>query len=167
MECFWTILPPVWSEYACSLIIFFWNTLSPIHRFNHLFLPPAELNTICFPSQSPLYCPKVSQLFKECWEELMSFLSRISQTQLMFFFVRQSFLFWNQISYFKGHVYSSLIVEMKSERYQFWKRCFKNQAFWSKTQHTSFNCLVFWKQKLTRCKIKMASFFFHGSLYPL
>jgi hypothetical protein len=47
----------------------------------------------------------------------------------MFFFVRQSFLFWNQISYFTGHVYSSLIVEMKSERYQFWKRSFENQAF--------------------------------------
>jgi len=103
---------------------------SPILYLIIFLCPPAELNTICFPSQSPLYCPKVSQLFKEYWEELMSFLSRISQTQWMFFFVWQSFFFWNQISYFKGHVYSSLIVEMKSERYQFWKRSFKNQAFW-------------------------------------
>jgi len=100
--------------------------------------PPANLNTTCFPSRDPLYCPKVSQIFKECWEELMSFLPRILQIQ----FVRQSFLFWNQISYFKCHVYSSLIVEMKSERYQFWKRSFKNQAFWSKTQHTSFNAVL-------------------------
>jgi hypothetical protein len=52
--------------------------------------------------------------------------------------VCQSFLFWNQISYFKDHVYSSLIVEMKSERCPFWNIYFENQAFWSKTQHTLF-----------------------------
>ena len=39
---------------------------------------------------------------------------------------------------FKDHVYSSLIVEMKSERCPFWNIYFKNQAFWSKTQHTLF-----------------------------
>ena len=39
----------------------------------------------------------------------------------MFFFVWQSLLFWNQISYFKDPVYSSLIVEMKSERCLFLK----------------------------------------------
>jgi hypothetical protein len=31
-------------------------------------------------------------------------------------FVWQHFLLWNQISYFKYHVYSCLIIEMKSER---------------------------------------------------
>ena len=36
-------------------------------------------------------------------------------------FVWKSFLFWNQISYFQGHVYSSLIVEMKSERCLFFE----------------------------------------------
>jgi hypothetical protein len=40
----------------------------------------------------------------------------------------QSFLFWNQISYFNGHVYSSLIVEMKSEKCQFLKVFFENQV---------------------------------------
>ena len=52
--------------------------------------------------------------------------------------VWQSFLFWNQISYFNGDVYSSLIVEMKSERCPFSKRPFENQAFLSKIQHTLF-----------------------------
>jgi hypothetical protein len=46
----------------------------------------------------------------------------------------QSFLFWNQISYFKVHVYSSLIVEMKSEMY-----FFKIKLVWLNTQHTPFN----------------------------
>ena len=85
--------------------------------------------------------------------------------------VWQSFLFWNQISYFNGDVYSSLIVEMKSERCPFSKRPFENQAFFIKDPThiirniQSFDCHVFWKQKLTRCKTKMV-FVFHGSLYP-
>jgi hypothetical protein len=68
---------------------------------------------------------------------LMSFLSRILQIRLMFLFDN---LFCSGI---KSHIskimfIQSLVVEMKSERYQFWKRSFENQAFWSKTQHTSF-----------------------------
>ena len=90
---------------------------SPILHLIIFLYPLTELNTVCFPSQSPLYCPKVSQLFKECGEESMSFLSRILQIQFDVLLVWQSFLFWNPISYFKDHVYSSLIVEMKSERY--------------------------------------------------
>jgi len=113
-----------------------------------------------FPRSTVL--PPGGQLFKECREMLLSFLSRILQIRSMFFFVRQSFLFWNQISYFKGHVNSSLIVEMKSKRYQFWKRSFENQAFWSKTQHTLFN-IVLWlscilKTEMTHCKFKMTFF---------
>jgi hypothetical protein len=81
--------------------------------------------------------PPGDQLFKEFREVLMSFLSGILQIQPMFFFVRQSFLFWNQISYFKGHVYSSLIVEIKSKRCLFLKVFFlKFKLLWSKTQHT-------------------------------
>jgi len=41
--------------------------------------------------------------------------------------VWQSFLFWNQLSYFKGHVYSSLIVEMKLEMLVF-ESILKNQV---------------------------------------
>ena len=71
-------------------------------------------------------------------------------------------MFWNQLSYFKDHVNSSLIVEMKSKRYQFWKRSFENQAFLSKTQHTLFN-IVLWlscilKTEMTHCKFKMTFF---------
>ena len=43
-------------------------------------------------------------------------------------FVWRHFLLWNQISYFNGHVYSSLIVEMKSERCLFLKVFFEIQA---------------------------------------
>ena len=113
--------------------------------------------------------PQVAQLFKECWEEFVSFLSRILQIQFDVFLVWQYFLFWNQISYFEGHVYSSLIIEMKSERCQFWKIFWKSSFFDQKsnTRHSntqSFNCLVFWKQKLTRCKIKMVFSWFLVSI---
>ena len=53
--------------------------------------------------------------------------------------VWKSFLFWNQISHFNDHVYSSLNVEMKSERCLFLKLLFfllKFKLLWSKTQHT-------------------------------
>jgi hypothetical protein len=79
--------------------------------------------------------------------------------------VWQSFLFWNHFSYFKDYVYSKSSLLKWKQRCPFLKRPFANQAFWSKTQHTffqniqSFDCHVFWKQKLTRCKTKMAFFF--------
>jgi CRISPR/Cas system-associated endoribonuclease Cas2 len=74
----------------------------------------------------------------------------------------KSFLFWNQISLFKCHVYSSLIVEMKSERCQFLKVFLKIKLRWSKIQHTLFNvvlwlsCILREIEKWTHCKIKMA-----------
>jgi hypothetical protein len=64
----------------------------------------------------------------------------------------QSFLFWNQISYFNGHVYSSLIVEMKSERYQFWKVFLEIKLVWSKIQHTLFN-VVLWLSCILKTEI--------------
>ena len=79
--------------------------------------------------------------------------------------VWQSSLFWNQISYFNAHVYSNLIVEMKSERCQFWKVFLEIKFVWSKIQHTLFN-VVLWlpcilNTEMTRCKIKMTfSWFF-------
>jgi hypothetical protein len=106
--------------------------------------------------------PPGGQLFKEFREVLMSFLSGILQIQSMFFFVRQSFLFWNQISYFKGHVYSSLIVEIKSKRCLFLKVFSWNSSFFGQRPNTLFNA-VLWlscilKTKMTRCKIKMSFF---------
>jgi len=93
---------------------------------------------LVFPSQDPLYCPLAAQLFKECREVPMSFLSRISQTQSMFFFVQQFSLFWNQLSHFKDHVYSKSSLLKWNQRCYFLKRSFKNQAFCLKIQHILF-----------------------------
>jgi CRISPR/Cas system-associated endoribonuclease Cas2 len=67
------------------------------------------------------------------------------------FLIWKSFLFWNQISYFKGHVNSSLIVEMKSERCQFLKVFLEIKLCWSKIQHTLFN-VVLWLSCILREK---------------
>ena len=82
----------------------------------------------------------------------------------------QSFLFWNQISYFNGHVYSRLIVEMKSKRCQFWKYFFEIQAvfFLVKDPTHTIQCnplivLYFEKQKWPVVRLKWR---FHGSFYP-
>jgi hypothetical protein len=54
--------------------------------------------------------------------------------------VWQSSLFWNQISSFKDLVYSSLIIEMKSERCQFFKSIFEIQAFFVKDPTHTIQC---------------------------
>jgi len=46
---------------------------SPILHLIIFLCPPSWAEYCLFSSQGPLYCPKVSKLFKECWEELMSF----------------------------------------------------------------------------------------------
>jgi hypothetical protein len=61
----------------------------------------------------------------------------------------KSFLFWNQISHFKGHVYSSLIVEMESKRCQFFKVFLEIKLYRSKIQHTLFN-VVLWLSRILR-----------------
>jgi sensor histidine kinase YesM len=104
-----------------------------------------------------MHCLLAAPLLKECREVSTSFLSRILQTQLMFFVVRQSSLFWNHFSYFKDYVYS------KSSLLKWNQRCsFENQAFFffkdptHVIQNTQFlDYHVFWKQKLTQCRIKM------------
>ena len=149
----------------------FFKTHCPPSPILHLIIflcPPAELNVLVFPFQGPLYCPWLSQLFKECWEELMSFLSRISQTRSMFFFYLTILLVleWNLI--FQRSCLLSLIVEMKSERYLFWKRFWKSSFFDKKIQHTSFkiyNPLIVlyfenWNWPVARLKWLFFSWFF-------
>ena len=125
------------------------------------FFAPSWSEYLCFPSQGPLYCPRWST-FQGVSRSVDVILVKDFANSIDILLVWQSFLFWNQLSYFKDHVNSSLIVEMKSKRYQFWKRSFENQAFWSKTQHTLFN-IVLWlscilKTEMTNCKFKMTFF---------
>ena len=102
--------------------------------------------------------PLGGQRFKECREMLMSFLSRILQTQLMFLLENLS-CFGIKPQHFNDHVYSSIIIEMKSERCLFLKLLFFfwNSNFFGQRSNTLFN-VVLWlscilKTEMTRCKI--------------
>jgi hypothetical protein len=151
----------VFEQYCprCDLnVLFHWlsflNHIVLHSSVLHLIIflcPLANLNTACFPSRDPLYCPQSVSTFQ-------GVLRRVDVISCQIFrrLDRCSSLFdnlsYSGISYFKGHVYSSLIVEMKLERYQFWKRSFKNHAFWSKTQHTSFN-IILWLSCILKTEI--------------
>ena len=163
MECFWTTLPPIMIWMLVLLISISLNTVVLSALIHHLII---------------FHCPQliwilfVFLLWIHCiaprWSTFQGVSRSVDVISIKDFansidvFVWQHFLFWNQISYFKDHVYSCLIIEMKSKRYQFWKRSFENQAFWSKTQHTLFN-IVLWlscifKTEMTHCKFKMTFF---------
>ena len=82
-----------WSEHARRRFL---SLLDANHNFSGLcwlvisfFLcPPANLNIASLPFQVLNALPLAAPLLKECREVSMSFLSRISQTQSTFFFVR-------------------------------------------------------------------------------
>jgi hypothetical protein len=106
--------------------------------FNHFSLPHSW-SEYCSFFLLRVQCIALScSTFQGVSKTSMSFLSRISQTQSMFFCVRCSSLFWNQLSYFKDHVYSKSSLLKRNQRCPFLKRPFENQAFWSKIQHTLF-----------------------------
>ena len=125
--------------------------------FNHLSLPPSWSEYCLFPFQDPLYSPQVvnfSRNVEKCWcHSCYGFFkfNRCSSCLTIF-------LFCNQLSYFKDHVYSksSCWNEIRE------MLVFENQVSSVKDPtHVirniqSFDYHVFWKQKLTRCKIKMA-----------
>ena len=163
MDCLWATLPPI-RIWMCLFIDYLsLNTIALSSLIHHLIIfpcPLADLNTVCFPSQGPLYCPR--------WSTFQGVSRSVDVISVQDFansidvLIWQSFLFWNQISYYNDHVYSNLIVKMKSERCQFWKVFLEIRLVWSKIQHMLFN-VIFWlscilKTEMTRCKIKMTFF---------
>ena len=163
-KLFLNIIALNWYECAHSLIIFLWTILSSIHWFIIWSSLSPSWFKHCLFSFSKVHCIAPRSV-EENWCHFCQEFANLVDV----FLVWKSFLFWNQISHFKGHVYSSLIVEMKSERCQFLKVFLEIKLYWSKIQHTLFN-VVLWlscilrEKKLTRCKIKMAFPWFFVSI---
>jgi hypothetical protein len=94
--------------------------------------PQADLNTACFSSQGPLYCPTVSQLFKEYWEELMSFHVKDSADLInvllcsTIFLVLESNLILQRSCIFKSNCWNE-IREISVLEKIFWKSSFFGQ----------------------------------------
>jgi hypothetical protein len=118
--------------------------------FNHLSLPPVDLNTVCFPTHDPLYCLQVSQFFKEYWEELMSFHVKYFADSLdvlhcsTIFLVLESNLIFQRSCLFKSNCWNE-IREMS-----ILKSIFGNQA-----------CLVKDPTHVIQCSPLIALYFEH------
>ena len=145
MDCLWTTLPPIWSEHAHSFVynqmvfVIARNDFDGLRQLIVRFFLCPQLIWIHFVFLLRVHCiaPRWST-FQGVSRSVDVILVKDFANSIDILLVWQSFLFWNQISYFNGDVYSSLIVEMKSERCPFSKRPFENQAFLSKIQHTLF-----------------------------
>ena len=117
-----------WSECAHSLIIILWFIIWSS-------LPPSWFK-YCLFSFSKVHCIAPRSVEENWCHFCQEFANLVGV-----FLVWKSFLFWNQISHFKDHVNSSLIVEMKSERCQFLKVFPEIKLYRSKIQHTLFNVM--------------------------
>jgi hypothetical protein len=128
------------------------------------FKSHSHVGDCLFPFQGPLYCPQVvnfSRSVKKFWcHSCQGFckLNRYSSCLTIF-------LFWNQLSYFKDHVYSKSSLLKWNQRCPFFEKTFWKSSFFFFKDPThvirniqSFDCHVFWKQKLTCCKTKMVFF---------
>jgi hypothetical protein len=115
-------------------------------------LPPADLNTFCFPSQGPLYCPQVvnfSRSVKKCWcHSCQGFckLDRYSSCLTIF-------LFWNQLSYFKDHVYSKSSLLKWNQRCPFWKDLLKIKLFYQRSNTRYSKYTVLWLSCILKTEI--------------
>jgi len=148
--------PPVWSECARSSDYLSLNTIiisSLIHHLIILHCPLAGLNTACFSFLGSTVLPPTAQLFKEWREVSMSFLSRISQTRSMFFF-----LFDNpSCSGIKSHILKNMSIKSNCwneirEMSIFESFFFENQLLRLKIRHTLSN-VVLWLSCILKTKI--------------
>ena len=154
MECFWTTLPPIMIWMLVLLISISLNTVVLSALIHHLIIFHCpQLIWILFVFLPRIHCnaPRWST-FQGVSRNVDVILVKDFANSIDVLLVWQSSLFWNQISYFNDHVYSSLIVEMKSERCQFWKVFLEIKLLWSKTQPTLFN-VVLWLSCISKTEI--------------
>jgi len=126
------------------------------------FFAPANLNTFCFPSQGPLYCPRWST-FQGVSRSVDVILVRDFANSIdvllvwQIFLVLESNLIFQRSCLFKS--YWNEIKEMLIFEKTFWKSSFLIKDLTHVIRNIqSFDCHVFWKQNLTCCKTKMAFF---------
>ena len=144
------------------LIIFLWTPLSSVSLIHHLiiFLFPPSWSKYCLFFLLRVHCiaPGCS-ILQEVWRSIDVTSVKDFANSINALLVWQSFLFGNQLSYFKDNVYSKSNC-WNEIRDVFFKK--KIKLLRSKIQHMLFNvilwlsCILKKKQKLTRCKNKMA-----------
>jgi hypothetical protein len=127
-------------------------------------LPPVDLNTVCFPSQGPLYCPQVvnfSRSVEKCWcHSYQGFCKFDRCFYLTIFLVLESNLIFQRSCLFKSNCWNE-IKEMS-----ILKSIFGNQACLVKDPTHAIQCnplivLYFENRNWPGVRLK---WLFHGSL---
>ena len=105
--------------------------------FDYLSLPSTDLNIVCFPSQGPLYCPRLlnfSRMIKKCQCHFYWGLCKLS-----WFFCLKIFLVLESICTFQRSCMFKSYFWNKIREMSIFESIFKIKFFWSKTQYTTFN----------------------------
>jgi hypothetical protein len=163
------------SQYDLNMLVYWLSFFEP-HcpqfidlSFNHLSLSPSWSEyCLFFLLRVHYFAPwllNFSRSIEKCQYNFCQGFCKFGQCSSCL-----TILFWNQLSYFKDNVYSSLIVEIKAERCQFWKRFWKSSFFdKKKAQHTLFKIyspLIFMYFENRNWPVVILKWLFHGSLYP-
>ena len=135
------------------------------HNIWFFLCPPTDLNVVCFSSKGPLYCPQMVNFLRsveKCWCHFDQGFYKFGQCSSCL-----TILFWNQLSYFKDHVYSTSscwneIIEMSvfESNFFFWNSSFFGQRPNTRYSMQFFDCFVFWKHKWPVVRLKWFLFFF-------
>jgi len=120
------------------------------------FKSHSHVGDCLFPFQGPLYCPQVvnfSRSVKKFWcHSCQGFckLNRYSSCLTIF-------LFWNQLSYFKDHVYSKSSLLKWNQRCPFFEKTFWKSSFFffqrSNTRYSKYT--VLWLSCILKTEIDM------------
>jgi hypothetical protein len=106
-----------------------------------LYCPLANFNIACFSFSGSTVLPPTAQLFQKVSRSIDIASVKDFANSIDAFLAWQSFLFGNQLSYFKDHVYlkSNYWNEIREMSFLKKKKVFLKFTYLFKGQHTSFN----------------------------
>jgi hypothetical protein len=130
----WTIFEQHCPQYDLNVLVH-WLSFFEHHclqytdsSFNHLSLPPADLNTVYFPTHDPLYCLQVvnfSRSVEKCWCHSCKGFCKFGRCSccLTIFLVLESTLIFQRSCQFESNCWNE-IKEISVLEKIFWKSSF-------------------------------------------
>ena len=171
---FWSDIAPnmIWMcsfiDYLSLNIIVFSSLIHHLIIFHCLI---ADLNTACFSFSGSTVLPPSAQLFKKCRGLQCHFYKEFRRLNRCSSISNNLHCFGINSHISKIMSIRSLVCWNEIRDVLFWKDLLKIKLFFIKDPtHVirniqSFDCHVFWKQKLTSCKTKMAFFSFFSWIF--
>ena len=146
MNCLWTTCPPVDLNMLILLSITKWLLWSPRmtlmdftnSSFNSFFAPSCSEYFFVFLLRVHCIAPKRST-FQGVLRSVDFILVKDFANSIDILLVWQSFLFWNQISYFKDHVYSKSSCWNKIREISVLEKIFWKSSFFDQRSNTHYS----------------------------